>query len=139
MRLEKWFIYAVLTLILIIAAFNMVGALTMLVLEKRKDISVLQSLGADKSLIKKIFLSEGILLAVVGAGTGIVLALIIAFLQTKYHLIKLVGNSFLIDYFPVKLQLSDFILVIFTALIIAFLASWFPAKKASEQMFNLKS
>ena len=139
MRLEKWFIYAVLTMILIIAAFNMVGALTMLVLEKRKDISVLQSLGADKSLIKKIFLSEGILLAVIGAGTGIVLALIIVFLQTKYHLIKLAGNSFLIDYFPVKPQLTDFILVILTALVIAFIASWFPATKASKQMFNLKS
>ena len=139
MRLEKWFIYAVLTLILIIAAFNMVGALTMLVLEKRKDISVLQSMGADKSLIKKIFLSEGILLAVVGAGTGIVLALIIAFLQMKYHIIKLVGNSFLIDYFPVKLEITDFILVIISALIIAFTASWFPAKKASQQLFNLKS
>ncbi|MDE3185724.1 MAG: ABC transporter permease [Bacteroidota bacterium] len=139
MRMEKWFIYAVLTLILIIAAFNMVGALTMLVLEKRKDISVLQSMGADKSLIKKIFLTEGVLLAVVGAGTGIVLALIIAFLQMKYHLIKLAGASFLIDYFPVKLEITDFILVIFTALIIAFTASWFPAKKASEQMFNLKT
>lgn len=139
MRLEKWFIYAVLTLILIIAAFNMVGALTMLVLEKRKDISVLQSLGADKSLIKKIFLSEGILLAVVGATTGIILALIICFLQMKYHLIKLVGNSFLIDYFPVKLVITDFILVIFTSLIIAFAASWFPAQKASRQMFNLKT
>lgn len=139
MKLEKWFIYAVLTLILIIAAFNMVGALTMLVLEKRKDISVLQSLGADKSLIKKIFLAEGILLAVVGAGTGIVLALLIAFLQMKYHLIKLVGNSFLIDYFPVKLVVTDFILVVFTSLIIAFAASWFPAKKASQQMFNLKA
>ncbi len=139
MRLEKWFIYAVLTLILIIAAFNMVGALTMLVLEKRKDISVLQSLGADSSLIRKIFLSEGILLAVVGAGTGIILALIIAFLQMKYHLIKLVGNSFLIDYFPVKLVVTDFILVAFTSLIIAFCASWFPARKASQQMFNLKT
>ena len=139
MRLEKWFIYAVLTLILIIAAFNMVGALTMLVLEKRKDISVLQSMGADKSLIQKIFLSEGILLAVVGAATGIFLALIIAFLQIKFHLIKLVGNSFLIDYFPVKLVFTDFILVTFTALIIAFAASWFPAKKASQQMFNLKA
>jgi len=139
MRLEKWFIYAVLTLILIIAAFNMVGALTMLVLEKRKDISVLQSLGADKSLIKKIFLSEGILLAVLGATTGIILALIICFLQMKYHLIKLVGNSFLIDYFPVKLVITDFILVIFTSLIIAFAASWFPAQKASRQMFNLKT
>jgi lipoprotein-releasing system permease protein len=139
MRVEKWFIYEVLTLILIIAAFNMVGALTMLVLEKRKDISVLQSMGADRSLIKKIFLSEGILLAVIGAGTGIILALIIAFLQMKFHLIKLQGNSFLIDYFPVKLVLTDFILVVLTAMIIAFIASWFPAKKASQQMFNLKA
>ncbi len=139
MRLEKWIIYAVLTLILIIAAFNMIGALTMLVLEKRKDISVLQSLGADKNLIKKIFLSEGLLLAITGAGTGIVLALIICFLQVKFKIIKLVGDSFLIDYFPVKLVITDFILVTLTALIIAFGASWFPAKKASEQLFNLKA
>lgn len=139
MRLEKWFIYAVLTLILIIAAFNMVGALTMLVLEKRKDISVLQALGADRSLIKKIFLSEGILLAAVGACTGIILALIISFLQMRFHLIKLEGNSFLIDYFPVKLVLTDFILVVLTSAIIAFIASWFPAQKASQQIFNLKA
>ncbi len=139
MHLEKWFIYAVLTLILIIAAFNMVGALTMLVLEKRKDISVLQALGADKSVVKKIFLSEGILLAVTGSATGIILSLIITFLQLKFHLIKLVGASFLIDYFPVKLVITDFILVVFTSLIIAFFASWFPAKKASEQLFNLKA
>jgi len=89
MRLEKWIIYAVLTLILIIAAFNMIGALTMLVLEKRKDISVLQSLGADKNLIKKIFLSEGLLLAFTGTGTGIVLAIIICFLQLKFFLNRL--------------------------------------------------
>jgi lipoprotein-releasing system permease protein len=139
MRLEKWFIFAVLTLILIIAAFNMIGALTMLVLEKRKDISVLQSLGAGKSLIKKIFLSEGFLLAVTGVGTGIILALIICFLQVKFKIIKLVGTSFLIDYFPVKLVFTDFILVAVTALIIALGASWFPAKKASEQIFNLKT
>ena len=139
MRLEKWFIYAVLTLILIIAAFNMIGALTMLVLEKRKDISVLQALGADKSLVKKIFLSEGLLLAVAGAGVGIIMALIIAFLQMKFHFIKLEGNSFLIDYFPVKLLVSDFVLVVLTSATIAFAASWFPAKKASNQLFNLKS
>ncbi len=139
MRLEKWVIYAVLTLILIIAAFNMIGALTMLVLEKRKDISVLQSLGADKNLIKKIFLSEGLLLAFTGAGTGIILALIICFLQVKFKLIKLVGNSFLIDYFPVKLVLTDFLLVVATALVISFFASWFPAQKASKQIFDLKS
>ncbi len=139
MRFEKWATYAILTLILIIAAFNMIGALTMLVLEKRKDISVLQALGADRNLIKKIFLSEGLLLAVTGAVTGIILALILCFLQVKYKIIKLTGSSFLIDYFPVKFVLTDFLLIIATALIISFIASWFPAKKASLQIFNLKS
>lgn len=139
MRLEKWFVYAVLTLILIIAAFNIVGALTMLVLEKRKDISVLMALGANKHMIRKIFLSEGLLLALGGAIAGIVLALIICGLQVKFHLIKLYGNSFLIDYFPVKLVLIDLLLVAATSLIIAFAASWFPAQKAASQEFNLKS
>src|SRR5690242_18644518 len=139
MRLEKWIIYAILTLILIIAAFNMVGALTMLVLEKRKDINVLQSLGANNRLIKKICLSEGVLLAVAGAATGIVMAILICIAQVKFKIIKLYGTSFLIDYFPVKMQLSDFILVAFTAFAIAFAASWFPANKASHQSFTLKT
>jgi lipoprotein-releasing system permease protein len=139
MRLEKWIIYAVLTLILIIAAFNIIGALTMLVLEKREDISVLQSLGANKNMIKKIFLSEGLLLALTGTGTGVILALIICSVQLKFKIIKLVGNSFLIDYFPVKLVFTDFLLVTITALLIAMVASWFPAQKASQQLFNLKS
>ena len=138
MKLEKWFIYAVLTLILFIAAFNMVSALTMLVLEKQKDISVLQSMGADKTMIQKIFLSEGLLLAGIGIFTGIILALIICFLQVNFKLIKLEGGSFLIDYFPVKLQASDFLLVTFTAIIIVFFASWFPARKASKQLIELR-
>ncbi len=139
MHMEKWFIFAILTLILIIAAFNMIGALTMLVLEKKKDISVLQALGADRPLIQKIFLSEGMLLASTGVAIGIVLALVICFLQVKFKLVKLVGNTFLIDYFPVKLILTDFLMVAVTALLIAFAASWFPARKASRQIFDLKS
>ena len=138
MRFEKWFIYAVLTLILFIAAFNMVSALTMLVLEKQKDISVLQSMGANRSMVLKIFLSEGLLLAAIGAVSGTLLALLIAFLQLKFKLIKLSGGSFLIDYFPVELQLSDFLLVASTIIIIAFLAAWFPARKASKQLIELR-
>jgi len=138
MRLEKWAIYAVLTLILFIAAFNMISALTMLVLEKQKDISVLQSMGADKNMILKIFLSEGLLLAGIGAISGVLMALIICFLQIKFHLIKLQGGSFLIDYFPVELQASDFVLVISTVSFIALLASWFPARKASNQLVELR-
>lgn len=139
MQIEKWFIYAILTLILIIAAFNIIGALTMLVLEKKKDISVLQAMGASRHLIRKIFLSEGLLLAFGGAALGMVLALVIAFLQMKFHLIKLAGTSFLIDYFPVNLKLTDFLLVAATAIIIALAAAWFPAQKASRQAFDLKA
>lgn len=138
MRMEKWAIYAVLTLILIIAAFNVVSALTMLVLEKKKDISILQSMGGNQALIKKIFLSEGLLLGFVGAAAGIFLAAAICLIQIKFKLIKLQGGSFLIDYFPVKLVLSDFILVAGTAAAIALLASLVPAIKASRQSISLR-
>lgn len=139
MQLEKWFVYAVLTLILIIAAFNIIGSLTMLVLEKNKDINVLLAMGADKSVIKKIFLSEGMLLAAGGAFAGIILALIISFLQIKFHFVKISGTSFLIDYFPIKFVWTDFVLVSITSILIALLASWFPAQKAARQSFDLKS
>ena len=133
MKLEKWAIYGVLTLILIIAAFNMVSALTMLVLEKRKDISVLQSMGAGQNSILKIFLSEGLLLGGIGTVVGIVMATIICLLQIKFEIIELAGGSFLLDYFPVKLIATDFILVAVTAIAIAFIAAWFPARKASKE------
>ena len=138
MKMEKWLIYALLTLILIIAAFNMVSALAMLVLEKRKDISVLQSMGAGKGSILKIFLSEGLLLGIIGAGAGIAMSIIICLIQIKFKLVKLGGGSFLVDYFPVKLIATDFVLVAATAITIAFVAAWFPARKASKQLFELR-
>ncbi len=138
MRIEKWAIYAVLTLILIIAAFNMVSALTMLVLEKKQDIAILQSMGTSRSQIRKIFLSEGILLGGLGVVSGILLAMLICFLQIKFKLIPLRGGSFLIDYFPVKLIATDFLLVTGTAMMIALIASWFPALKASRQPLELR-
>lgn len=138
MRIEKWIIYAILSLILIVAAFNMVGALTMLVLEKKQDISVLHALGASRNFIQKIFLSEGLLLAIIGGGAGMLLAFLIGFLQTKYHLIPLQGSTFMIDYFPVKMVLSDFLLVALTVMIIALIASWIPARKAALQQFVLR-
>jgi len=139
MQMEKWAVFAILTLILIIAAFNMISALTMLVLEKKKDISVLQSLGASRPLILKIFLSEGMLLASSGAVIGIIMAILIGLAQIKFKFIKLTGNSFLIDYFPVKFILTDFVLVTGTAFLIAFIASWIPARKASGQMISLRN
>ncbi len=139
MNMERWVIYGVLCLILVIAAFNMIGALTMLVLEKQKDISVLHALGGNKNFIQRIFLSEGMLLALIGGGIGMLLALLIAWLQMQFHLIPLAGGSFLISYFPVKLRLMDFVLVGATVFVIALIASWLPSRKAAVQDFSLRS
>jgi lipoprotein-releasing system permease protein len=138
MQVEKWVIYAVLSLILVVAAFNMVGALTMLVLEKKQDLSVLHALGGSQTFIQRIFLSEGLLLATIGGGAGMLIALILALVQINFKIIPLQGGSFLIDYFPVKLSLPDFLLVGFTVLTIALLASWIPARKAALQQFALR-
>ena len=139
MSTEKWVIYVVLTLILAVAAFNMVGALTMLVWEKQKDIHVLKALGASDTLIRRIFLTEGLLLALMGGLGGTLLAVIICTLQIKYKLIPIQGGSFLIDYYPVKLVAADFVLVLSTIVIVALLASWLPARKAAAQPISLKS
>ncbi len=139
MSMERWIIYGVLSLIMVVAAFNMVGALTMLVLEKQKDIGVLQALGAGRSFIQRVFMSEGLLLALMGTITGMLLAYIIIILQINYHLIPLKGGSFLINYFPVKPRFADFLLVSGTVFLITMLASWFPSRKAAGQEFSLRT
>jgi len=139
MTVEKWVIYAILSLILVVAAFNMIGALTMLVLEKQKDIQVLKAMGANNNLVQKIFLSEGLLLALMGAVLGIVIAAILCWLQLQFHLIPLQGGTFVVSYYPVKMQWQDFVLVLGTVIFVALLASWYPARKAAKQPIELKS
>jgi lipoprotein-releasing system permease protein len=138
MKMEKWVIYIILTLILIVAAFNIVGALTMLVFEKKKDIQVLKAMGANNQFIRQIFLNEGILLGVGGGAIGFGLAILLCWMQVNFKLIPMEGN-FLIDYYPVKLIPGDFLLVGTTILIVVLLASWLPARRAALQPFELKS
>jgi lipoprotein-releasing system permease protein len=139
MQLEKWVIYGILSLILVVAAFNMIGALSMLVLEKQKDIAVLRALGASSNRIRNIFLLEGLLLAAIGAGAGIVLGGGICWAQEQFHLIKLGGSTFIIDYYPVKTLPLDFILVLLTVTTISFTAAWVTAQKTSAQAFELRT
>lgn len=138
MQLEKWAIYGILSLILVIAAFNMIGALTMLVLEKEQDIQILQAMGGSRKFIQRIFLTEGVLLALTGSIIGIILALIFSYLQVTFKLIPLTG-SFVIDYYPVKILLTDIILVITTVIVIGLLASWVPSVKAARQKVSLRA
>ena len=139
MQVERWVIYGILTLILLVASFNMVGALTMIVLEKQKDIAVLKAMGASNSLIQNIFLNEGFVLAGLGGFSGMLLALFICMAQLKFKLIKLQGGTFIIDYYPVKIVPQDFLLVALTVLMVAILAAFVPARKAATQFFSLKS
>jgi lipoprotein-releasing system permease protein len=139
MRAEKWVIYAVLVLLMIVFSFTIISSLTMLVIEKEKDISVLHALGGNKSFIQNIFLSEGMLLAVLGGIAGMLLALLLAWLQVNFRLIPLQGGSFLINYFPVTLKVGDFLLVGATVIIIALLASWIPSRKAALNEFSLRT
>ena len=137
MQMEKWVIYILLSLILVVAAFTMIGSLTMLVLEKQKDIQVLKAMGASSGRIQGIFISEGFLLAGIGAGVGMALALLICWAQQKFELIKLEGGSFVINHYPVKLMWPDFLLVSGTVVLVAFLASWLPARKAAASNMEL--
>lgn len=139
MQLEKWVIYGVLSLILVVAAFTMIGSLTMLVLEKQKDIQVLKAMGSSDRRIQSIFISEGFLLATIGATAGTLLAFLICWAQVKYKLVALQGGSFVIDYYPVKFLPRDFLLVFLTVVIVAFLAAWFPARKAAAQKIELRA
>lgn len=139
MEVEKWVVYGILCLILIVAAFNMIGALTMLVLEKQKDIAVLKAMGANNTVIQKIFLYEGLVLAGVGAGAGAIIAFLVCVAQQQLHLVKLQGGTFIIDYYPVKMIPFDFLLVALTVTVVALLASWFPSRKAAQQPFSLKA
>jgi lipoprotein-releasing system permease protein len=138
MQMEKWVIYGILTLILVVAAFNMIGALTMLVIEKHKDIAVLQAMGATAGRIKMIFISEGLLLAAVGTFLGMVLATLIGWIQLTFKPLKLGGSTFIIDYYPVRIIWTDYLLVAATVGVIALLAAWIPARKASIQAFSLR-
>lgn len=134
MKSEKWAVYLILTFILLIATFNVIGSLTMLIIDKKKDIAVLWSLGADSSVIQKIFLIEGILISLIGAVTGLLLGAFICWIQLKFGVIKLQGSgTFVIDAYPVKMQMMDFLYVFLTVFVIGFFAAWYPARQVVKR------
>lgn len=139
MRMEKWAIYGILTLMLVVAAFTMIGALTMLVMEKHKDIQLLKAVGANNNFVQRIFLSEGLLLGSIGVIAGILLGLLLCWAQVKYHLVPIQGGTFLIDHYPVKVSAADITLIATTVLLVALLASWFPSRRAALEKVELKS
>ncbi len=132
LRLEKWGASVILLLIIIVAAFNIVGSLTMVVIEKRRDVGVLQAMGVSRKNIRRIFLLEGLLIGGIGTGAGLALGLGLALLQKYYELVPLAGaDSFLIDAYPVAIRLSDVGLVALVALGLCVAAALYPAARAA--------
>ncbi|MBK9461673.1 MAG: ABC transporter permease [Sphingobacteriales bacterium] len=133
MRTEKWAVYLILTFILIIAAFNIVGSLSMLVIEKKHDLGILRAMGANSQFIRRVFMLEGILLGGVGGFMGMLLAFVICLAQQHFKLLRLAGDTFLIDAYPVSMRWFDFLMVGITVIVIALLAAYFPAQRATQQ------
>jgi lipoprotein-releasing system permease protein len=138
MKSEKWAVYAILFLVLLIASFNMVGALSLLVLEKQKDMSILRAMGAQQSTIRNIFLGEGLLWALTGGTIGIVLGTALSLGQKYFQWIRMEGN-FIIDAYPVAIEWTDYLLILFSIIIIGLLAAWYPAIKAQRAHVQLRS
>ncbi|WP_113663732.1 ABC transporter permease [Pedobacter nanyangensis] len=121
---EKWMVYIILTFILIIAIFNIIGSLTMLVIDKQKDISVLSSLGAGKKLIKRIFLAEGMMITLTGCIFGVLIGLIFCLLQQRFGWVKMGDANFMFsNAYPIALKWKDFVLVIATVSFFSFIAA----------------
>lgn len=139
MRSEKWAVFLILTFILIIAIFNVISSLTMLVIEKKKDIAIYRSMGAEISFLRKVFLTEGMFITLSGAFSGLIIGMVICYLQQRFGLIELSGSgSFVIDSYPVKMAPLDFLYVFITVCCIGLLAAWYPAKRLIREEINLK-
>lgn len=138
MEIEKLISYLFLTFILTVACFNVIGSLSMLILDKREDTETLRNLGADDRLIARIFLFEGRMISVSGATVGIVLGLLLCLLQQRFGLISLGGGngSFVVDAYPVSVHATDIIVVFVTVIAVGFLSVWYPVRYLSKRLLK---
>lgn len=138
LKTERWSVFLILVFILIIAIFNIIGSLTMLVIDKRKDIAILTSLGAGKPLIQGIFFFEGMMISISGCVLGMLAGLIFCVLQQQYGFIKMGGQMMVIDAYPIHLKVNDFIIVFLTVSGIAVLASGVSARLSVKGLDEIK-
>lgn len=130
LRIEKWLTILLLVFILIIASFNVIGSLSMLIIDKREDIRILSHMGADETIIRRIFLLEGWFISSLGTLSGLVLGVLICLGQQHYGWLKLgTGSEYIISAYPVQVQLPDIALVAAIVLALGFVAAWYPAHK----------
>lgn len=140
MNSEKWIIFLILAFILMIATFNVIGSLSMLIIDKQKDIAVLHSMGANYALIRRIFLFEGLMISLIGALTGLFIGGLLCWIQQEFGIIKLGqgGGAFIVEAYPVLIRGFDFIYVFLTVFIIAYFAAWLPVRRISKKYLEQK-
>ncbi|MRR12004.1 ABC transporter permease [bacterium] len=132
MTVERWTAYIILCLIVGVATFNVLGSLTMGVIEKRRDIGVLKALGATRTTITRIFMFEGILVGVIGTVAGTLIGLLVCYLQITYHLVPLDPTVYIIPAIPVEIRWTDFLWVGLASMVLSMLASLYPARRAAR-------
>ena len=138
MQIEKWMTFLILCFILAIALFNVVGSLSMLMIEKQDDVRTLRNMGASDSLIRRIFLFEGWMISGFGALIGIMIGLVLCLLQQSFGLIKLgqTAGAFIIDAYPVRVIFTDILVAFVTVAAIGFMAAWYPVHYLGKKWFN---
>jgi len=138
-RSEKWAIVAILSFILLLAIFNVIGSLTMLILEKKKDIAILQTMGATNRVIRRIFMLEGLQISFVGVMAGLMIGGVLAWIQQSYGLIAIgAAETLVIDAYPVQIHWRDFLLIFLVVMSIGWLAAWLPVRRLSAKAVEYK-
>lgn len=132
MQVERWTAYIILSLIIAVATFNILGSLSMSVIEKKRDIGILRSMGVTEKSVLKIFMFEGLLIGIIGTLLGIIIGYLICYLQIKYNIYPLDPSQYKIDSLPIELRFSDFFFISGASMILSFLASLYPAKRAAK-------
>ena len=138
MQVEKFIAYLFLTFILLVACFNIIGSLSMLMIDKRADMQTLRALGANHRQTAQIFLFEGWLISGIGAVIGIGIGLLLCELQIAFGLVKLGASegSFLVDAYPVSVHATDILLIFVTVLAVSFIAVWFPVRRMTRHLLE---
>ena len=132
MQIERWTAYIILLLIIAVATFNILGSLSMSVIEKQRDIGILRSMGATENSVLKIFMFEGLLIGIIGTLLGVIIGYAICYIQIHYNIYPLDPSQYKINALPVEVRLSDFFFISGASMLLSFLASLFPAKRAAK-------
>lgn len=137
MQIEKFLAYIFLTFILVVACFNIIGSISMLIIDKKQDVATLRNLGANEKQISRIFLFEGRIISTIGAVIGILLGLLLCWLQQEFGLVKMGnGGNFIIDAYPVSVHYVDVLFVFITVIAIGWLAVWYPVRYMSHRLLE---